>query len=120
MSAVHIGYIDNKLVLNPTLHQLESSLLDLIVASTKQAVMMVEAGAREVSEDIIIRAIEFGHEANQDIIKLQEQLQQACGKPKVEARASETNPEVIAAISPMIEDRLAQALMCRTRAMQQV
>ena len=110
VSAVHIGYINDELVLNPTLAQLESSLLDLVVVSTKQAVVMVEAGAKEVSEDVVIRAIELGHEANQGIINLQEQLQQACGKPKVEAPVSEVNPEVILTISPMVNDRLAQAL----------
>jgi len=110
VSAVNIGYIDNKLVLNPTLTQLEDSQLDLIVASTKEAVVMVEAGAKEVSEDIVSKAINFGHEANQSIIKLQEQLKQACGKPKAEAPSSEVNPEVAAAISPIIGERLTQAL----------
>ena len=110
VGAVNIGYINNELILNPTLAQLEDSLLDLVVASTKEAIVMVEGGAREVSEDIAIEAIRFGHEANQNIIKLQEQLQQACGKPKTEAPGSEINPEVISAISPIIEERLAQAL----------
>ena len=110
VSAVHIGYIDGKLTLNPTLVQLESSQLDLVVASTEQAVVMVEAGAQEVSEDIVTRAIKFGHEANQDIIKIQQQLQQACAKPKLETVISEINPEVISAISPIINGRLEQAL----------
>jgi len=110
VSAVRIGYIDDELVLNPTLTQLESSLLDLVVASTKQTVVMVEAGAQEVSEDVVTRAIEFGHEANQDIIRLQEQLQQACGKPKMEAPVKEVGPEVISAISPIVDDKLTQAL----------
>ncbi len=110
VSAVHIGYINNELILNPTLAQLEDSLLDLVVASTKEAVVMIEAGAREVSEDIVTQAIRLGHEANQDIIKLQEQLRQTCGKPKVEAPISEINPEVVSAISPIINGRLAQAL----------
>jgi len=110
MSAVHIGYINNGLVLNPTLAQLETSLLDLVVASTKQAIVMVEAGGREVSEDIIIQAIKFGHEANQDIIKLQEQLQQTCGKPKIEAPIIEVNPDTVSAISSIVNGRLAQAL----------
>jgi polyribonucleotide nucleotidyltransferase len=110
VSAVHVGYIDNELILNPTLAQLENSQLDLVVVSTKQAIVMLEAGAKEVSEDIILRAIEFGHQANQDIIKLQEQLQQACGRPKVEAPTAEVNPELISAISPMVDGRLAQAL----------
>ncbi len=110
VSAVHIGYINGELMLNPTLAQLEDSLLDLVVASTKEAVVMIEAGAQEVSEDIVIKAIEFGHQANQDIIKLQEQLQQARGKPKIEVPVSQINPEVVSAISPIINERLDQAL----------
>ncbi|MFC1950117.1 polyribonucleotide nucleotidyltransferase [Chloroflexota bacterium] len=110
VSAVHIGYINNELVLNPTLAQLEDSLLDLVVASTKEAIVMVEAGAREASEDIIIQAIKSGHEANQGIIRLQEQLQQVHGKPKVEAPVSTINPELVSAISPIINEKLTQAL----------
>jgi polyribonucleotide nucleotidyltransferase len=110
VSAVCIGYINDELILNPTLTQLDSSLLDLVVVSTRQTVVMVEAGAQEVSEDVVIRAIEFGHEANQDIIKLQEQLQQACGKPKIEVPVKEANPEIISAISAVVDGKLAQAL----------
>ncbi len=110
VSAVHIGYIDDELVLNPTLAQLEDSQLDLIVASTKEAIVMVEAGAREASEDIVTQAIKFGHETNQDIIKLQEQLQQACGKPKIEAPISKINPEIVSAISSIVNEKLTQAL----------
>ena len=115
VSAVHIGYINNELILNPTLAQLEDSQLDLIVASTKRAIVMIEAGAREVSEDIVIQAIKFGHESNQDIIKLQEELLQAWGKPKVEVLVSEVNPEILSAMSPIIENRLAQALSHREK-----
>jgi len=110
IGAVRIGYINNELVLNPTLAQLETSLLDLIVASTKHSVVMVEAGAKEVSEALILQAIEFGHRANQDIIKLQEGLQQACGQPKMEAPAGEANAEVASAISAIAEERITQAL----------
>ncbi len=110
VSAVHIGYIDDNLVLNPTLAQLEDSLLDLVVASTKEAIVMVEAGAREAPEDIVTQAIKFGHEANQDIIKLQEQLQQACGKPKIEAPISKVDPELASAISSIVNEKLTQAL----------
>jgi len=110
VSAVRVGYINDGLVLNPTLAQLEDSLLDLIVTSTKQAIVMVEAGAREVTEDMIVQAIRFGHEANQGIIKLQEELHQACGKPKVEAPLREVNPEVAQAISPLVNGRLSRVL----------
>ena len=110
VSAVHVGYINDELILNPTLPQLENSRLDLVVASTRDAIIMLEAGSREVSEDIIMQAIEFGHKANQDIIKLQEQLQQACSKPKIEAPTVEVHPEVISAVSAMLDGKLAQAL----------
>jgi len=110
VSAVRIGYINDEMILNPTLAQLEDSRLDLVVTSTREAVVMVEAGAGEVSEDIVTRAIKFGHEVNQDIIKLQEQLRQACGEPKVEAPATEVNPEAVSAISPIADEKVAQAL----------
>jgi polyribonucleotide nucleotidyltransferase len=110
VGAVHIGYINDELVLNPTLLQLETSLLDLVVVSTRGAVVMVEARAREASEDIILQAIELGHKANQDIIKLQEELRQASGQPKAETPEGEVKPEVISAISPTVDEKLAPAL----------
>ena len=110
VSAVHVGYTNGELILNPTLAQLEDSQLDLVVASTGQAIVMIEAGAREIPEDIIPQAIKLGHQANQDIIKLQEQLQQACGKPKEEIASREINPEVVAAVSSATGERLTQAL----------
>jgi len=110
VSAVHVGYIDGELILNPTLLQLESSQLDLVVVSTEQAVIMVEAGAREVSEDIVTQAIKLGHEANQDIVRVQKELQQAYSKPKLEVPASQINPEVMAAVSPMVDGKLTQVL----------
>jgi polyribonucleotide nucleotidyltransferase len=110
VAAVHIGYINNELILNPTLAQLEDSQLDMVVVSTKEAIVMVEAGAREAPEDIVMKAIELGHQTNQAIIKLQEQLQQACGKPKLEAPTSEVNPEALAAIAPIVDEKLVPAL----------
>jgi polyribonucleotide nucleotidyltransferase len=110
VSAVHVGYINDELVLNPTLAQLEDSQLDLVVASTKEAVVMVESGAREAPEATVMEAIELAHRTNVDIIKLQEQLQQARGKPKLEAPISEVNPEALAAIAPTVDKKLDSAL----------
>ena len=70
ISAVHVGYIDDNFVVNPTLPQMENSLLDLIVVSGKENVVMVEASAREVVEEILLEAIKLGHEANQEVIKI--------------------------------------------------
>jgi len=110
VSAVHVGYISGEMVLNPTLAQLEESQLDLVVASTRDAIVMIEAGANEAPDDIVLKGIEFGHQANQPIIQLQEQLQKAVGQPKLEAPLSEASPEALAAISPLADSRLAQAL----------
>ncbi len=110
VSAVHIGYLDSNLVLNPTLPQIENSLLDVIVASTEQAVVMVEAGAQQVSEELILRAIKLGHEANQEIIKLQKELQQDYGKPKMGITPREVTPELSTQLVSMFDDKLNQAL----------
>ena len=110
VGAVRVGWINGELVLNPTLVQLEDSLFEVIVASTKDAVVMLEAGAKEASEDVIVQAVKYGHEANQAIIALQEQIRQACGSAKVEAPASTTKPEVATAISAAVSEKLIQAL----------
>ena len=110
VGAVRVGYIDGKLVLNPKLAQLEDSLLDLVVASTRESVVMVECGAREVEEALITEAIRFGHQANQEIIKLQERLQQACGKSKLALPSVEVNSELESAVSQLLGDRLFPAL----------
>jgi polyribonucleotide nucleotidyltransferase len=110
VSAVHVGYLDDSLVLNPTLPQMENSLLDLVVASTKEAIVMTEASAKEASEELVLKAIKFGHEANQEIIKLQEKLQQAYGKPKVEIKTRDIAPELLTQISSLFDGKLTQAL----------
>ncbi len=110
VGATRVGYINDELVINPTLPQFGDSQLDLIVVSTKEAVVMVEAGAREVAEDLVVRAIKLGHEENQKIIKLQEQLRQACGKPKQVVPVVEVDPEVISAVSPVVAERLPQIM----------
>jgi len=96
VSAVRVGYINDQLTVNPTLAQLEDSRLDLVVVSTKETIAMVEAGAKEVSEEIVLKAIQYGHVVNQDIIGLQEQLKQAHGKAKVETPTPSPTPKQLA------------------------
>ncbi|MCJ7654468.1 MAG: polyribonucleotide nucleotidyltransferase, partial [Dehalococcoidia bacterium] len=110
VGAVRVGYVDGNLVLNPTLPQLNDSLLDLVVVSTREAIVMVEAGAKEVSEEIVLEAIKLGHETNQEIIRFQDGLQSAYGKPKMEMKADGIAPELIAAISSEFGAKLAQAV----------
>jgi polyribonucleotide nucleotidyltransferase len=106
VSAIRVGYINDEYVLNPTLAQVEDSLIDLVVASSKDAIVMVEAGAREADEEIVFKAIQLAHEANQNILRLQEQLQQECGKPKLTAPVAEISPQIVSAVDQVIGNRL--------------
>src|SRR6516225_1948500 len=77
VGAVRVGYIDDQLVINPLESQMSETRLDLAIAGTSDAVMMVEAGAKELPEELMLDAVRFGHEALQEIIKMQEKLMQA-------------------------------------------
>ena len=82
IAAVRVGRINGELVINPRISEMDSSEIDLVVAGTRDAIMMVEAGAKIVPEDVMAEAIMFGHRAIQPIIELQEQLRAQVGKPK--------------------------------------
>ncbi|MGI8829336.1 MAG: polyribonucleotide nucleotidyltransferase [Candidatus Limnocylindria bacterium] len=82
VAAVRVGRINGELVLNPTYSQLAESDIDLIVSGTRDAIMMVEAGAKIVPEDVMAEAIMFGHRGLAPIIELQEQLREQVGKAK--------------------------------------
>lgn len=110
ISAVHVGYINDALVVNPPLAQIENSLLDVIVASTSNDIVMVEAGAKEISEEILLEAIKLGHEANQEVIKLQEELQRTYGKAKVEIKSKGLAPALSSQIASILGEKLSQVL----------
>jgi len=82
IASVRVGRIDGAFVVNPTHSELKESELDLIVAGTRDAIMMVEAGAKLLPEDVMAEAILFGHRSLQPVIDLQEEIQKAVGKPK--------------------------------------
>lgn len=82
VGAVRVGLIEDEFVLNPTFADMEYSDLDLRLAGTRDAILMVECGAKEVSEDLMVSALEFGHQAIQPIIDLQEKMAAEIGKEK--------------------------------------
>ena len=84
ISATRIGYLDGEFVVNPTYEEINRSLLDLVVAGSRSGVIMMEAGASEVSEAIVLQAIEYAQEINLQGIELQEQLAEEYGKPSME------------------------------------
>ncbi len=110
ISAMHVGLIEDGLVVNPTLPQMDNSLLDLIVASNKGNVVMVEASGRQVSEEKLLEAIKLGHEANQEVIGLQEELQRINGKTKIEIKSKELTPELSAQVVSLVGEKLGRVL----------
>ncbi|UCE97701.1 MAG: polyribonucleotide nucleotidyltransferase [Dehalococcoidia bacterium] len=110
VGAVHVGYINGEIVLNPTMPQMEESALNLVVVSTKDTVVMLEAAANNVSDEVVNQAIEFGHNANRQLIDLQEDMRKVCGKPKDEVPIFEVSPELKSAVSAVVEKKLTKAL----------
>jgi polyribonucleotide nucleotidyltransferase len=84
IGAVRVGYLDGQILINPTNAQRDISDLDLVVAGTSDAIVMVEAGAREVDESVVLDALEAAHNAIKQICSLQNELRAEAGKPKVE------------------------------------
>jgi polyribonucleotide nucleotidyltransferase len=99
IGAVRVGRINGEFVVNPTYKELEDSDLDIVVAGTKSAVLMVEGGAKEVDEETMVAALEFGHQMLLDTIGIQEQLVERCGKFK----APFPSPASDAAITEKVE-----------------
>ncbi|GIW06425.1 MAG: hypothetical protein KatS3mg060_1230 [Dehalococcoidia bacterium] len=110
VAGVRVGLVDGILVLNPTSSELQRSKLDLTVAGTRSAVLMVECGAAEVPERAMLEAIRFGQEANQAILELQEELIRAAGKPKTPVTLADEPEELAAEVQRVIGGRLANAL----------
>ncbi|MGH2503361.1 MAG: polyribonucleotide nucleotidyltransferase, partial [Ktedonobacterales bacterium] len=98
VGAVRVGYLHDQIVINPTETELKESLLDLVVAGTAEAVVMVEAGAKELPEETVIEAIRKGHEAIQLLIKAQSDLQAKAGKPKRSFTPPTQDAELVKAV----------------------
>ncbi len=111
VGAVRVGYVDGKFVFNPTFSEMEHSALDLRLAGTADAVLMVEAGANEVSEDLMVAAIKAGHEAMQPIIALQEEMRGAVSKPKRVYKSFAVSEDAKTAVVAQIGGRLRQLLI---------
>ena len=110
IGGVRVGFIDNQFILNPTIEQQDKSELNLIVAGTKDAIMMVEAGANELSEEIILKAILFGHAAIKEIVAFQETIIAKVGKPKKEKTIYEVPTEIDVAMRQYITEQLKIAV----------
>lgn len=110
IAGVRVGRVDGKFVINPTVEQREKSDLNLTIAGSYDAVMMVEAGANELPEDVILESILFGHKEIKRIVEFQRKIIDACGKKKREVRLFQTPPEMEQAIRDYAAARLDAAV----------
>ena len=110
VGAALVGCIDGKLKINPSITEMENSTLNIIVAGTKEAILMVEADAKEVSEEIVIEAINFAHQHIKEIVELQEELVAQAGKEKIIIEEEVVDVELQNNIKNQIENQIEQNL----------
>ena len=109
VGAARVGYIDGNYVLNPTTEQMEASQLDLVVAGTESAVLMVESEAKELSEEVMLGSVVFGHEQQQVVINAIRELAAEVNTPAMEWVAPEENTALLDAVAAAGSDRITGA-----------
>ena len=115
VAAVKVGRVNGEFVINPTVEQTELSDIDLTVAGTKQAINMVEAGAREVSEEVMLDALMFGHEAIKELISFEEEIINEIGVPKMEYDKLEISSELRSEVDEFCRERIDSALRIKDK-----
>jgi polyribonucleotide nucleotidyltransferase len=108
IGAVRVGYIDGRLVINPLIADMDRSELDLVVSGTRDAILMVEAGARGVGEQVVVEALELAHEEIGRICQALDELRAEAGKPKLEFTPPQYDPEIVQAVQEYLAPRLDQ------------
>jgi polyribonucleotide nucleotidyltransferase len=119
VAAVRVGRIDGRFVINPSFPDLERSELNVTVAGTREAVMMVESEALEVPEAVMLEAIDFGHKALQPIIDLQLALLKKSSKPKRQPTQLPFSPELVEAVKGRVLDQIREAVLIPNKSARQ-
>jgi polyribonucleotide nucleotidyltransferase len=115
IAGVRVGLLDGEFLINPTYEQRRRSRLDLIVAGSKEAIVMVEAGAKEVSEEEMVQALERGHEAIKEIIDGIDALAKEAGKKKINIKDKEYSKELLEEVESKAYNPLADAMRIRDK-----
>ena len=111
VAGVRVGQIDGEFVANPTDEERESSTMDLVMACSKDAILMVEGQANEVSDDVMVEALAFGHASVQDILDLQIRLREAVGKAKLAYEPPTQDQEIVEAMGAKMAGRIEEAML---------
>lgn len=109
IGAVRVGRVKEKFICNPTYEQLDESDLNLVVAGTRDAIVMVEGEANEVSEQVIVEALMFGHEEIKKLVDLQNKLKKIAGKQKIVVEKPEKNKDLIEKVTQYAKEKLTEA-----------
>jgi polyribonucleotide nucleotidyltransferase len=115
IAGVRIGRIDGQFIANPTFTEREKSDMDIVVAASKDAIMMVEGEIKELAEDVVIDALLFAHQAVQPLIELQERLRAANGKDKRPFTPPVVDEELVNRVKELAWDRLAEAMTTKDK-----
>jgi polyribonucleotide nucleotidyltransferase len=110
IGGVKVGRVDGQFILNPTMAQMERTDMQITVAGTKDAIMMVEAGAKEITETEALEGILFAHESIKEIVAFIEKIREKVGKPKVDVILFEPDPEINVAVREYASANLASAI----------
>ena len=115
IAGVKVGCVNGEFIINPTPAELEVSTLDLTVAGTKEAINMVEAGSKEVSEELMLDALMFGHEAIKELCEFQETIIKEIGKPDMEYETLEITDDFKTEIRELAEEKMNTALRIKDK-----
>ena len=115
IAGVKVGRVDGKFIINPTPEELEVSELELTVAGTKDAINMVESSAKQVSEEIMLEALMYGHKAVKELIKFQEKIIKEIGVEKMEYETLTPEPELVERITTLVSKKMDKALRIKDK-----
>jgi polyribonucleotide nucleotidyltransferase len=115
LGAARVGYVDGQYILNPSTSQLATSQMNLVVAGTEQAVLMVESEAQQLSEEIMLGAVVYGHEQMKAVIDAIHDLVRDGGKPEVEWSPAPKNEPLIARVTELADARLREAYQVKDK-----
>lgn len=110
IAGVKVGRVDGKFVINPTVEEMEKSDIDLTVAGTKKAINMVESGAKEVSEEDMLDALMFGHDAIKELCEFEEKIMAEIGEEKMEYEVLEITDELRSHVEDLLKEPLSVAM----------
>lgn len=115
IAGVRVARVDGKLVINPTLERVDQADLNFVVAGSRDAIVMVEGGAKEVPEEDILEALYFAHRELQVLIDMQEELREKVGKPKIEFESPQHDPALLARVTGAARAKLDAAVRIQNK-----